>query len=265
MMDDTPRTTAGPATQTRRIAEHTFDSVESDFRIDLERIRFSPYFSRLSAVTQVIPQAGSGTVIHYRLTHSLKVTAVARSIAVSLRDTSDEQTRQTIEHLGGCNHIVAQAAAAAHDLGHPPFGHLGEEVLDRIARRRLGLADGFEGNAQTFRILTTLDNCEATEHGLNLTSAVRAAVLKYPWTRHEWRGVESPAPLLPRGVGMDRVNGALKFSTYLVNAREMAEVEAGYPNIGRHQQTIECSVMDVADDIAYSVHDLDDFYRAVYL
>src|SRR5690606_20039515 len=96
MMDDTAHTTAGPATQTRRIAEHTFDSVESDFRIDLERIRFSPYFSRLSAVTQVIPQAGSGTVIHNRLTHSLKVTAVARSIAVNLRDTSDEQTRQTI-------------------------------------------------------------------------------------------------------------------------------------------------------------------------
>jgi len=261
-MDESEQMTAPPGTQARKIPEHTFDSVESDFRIDLERIRFSPYFSRLSAVTQVIPQAGSGTVIHNRLTHSLKVTAVARSIAVSLRDGSDEQTRATIAELGGCDHIVAQAAAAAHDLGHPPFGHLGEEVLDRISRRRLGLADGFEGNAQTFRILTTLDNCEATEHGLNLTSAVRAAVLKYPWTRHEWRGVDAPAPLLPRGVGMDRSIGALKFSTYLANAAEMAEVEASYPNIGRHQQTVECSVMDVADDIAYSVHDLDDFYRA---
>ncbi|MEX1078361.1 MAG: dNTP triphosphohydrolase [Homoserinimonas sp.] len=242
--------------------ETTFDSVESDFRIDLERIRFSPYFSRLSAVTQVIPQAGSGIVIHNRLTHSLKVTAVARSIAVSLRDGGDELTSRTIAELGGCDHIVTQAAAAAHDLGHPPFGHLGEQVLDRIARNRLGLADGFEGNAQTFRILTTLDNCDATEQGLNLTAAVRAAVLKYPWSRSEWRDVEAAAPLLPRGVGVDRANGALKYSSYLVDAAEMAEVKARYPNIGRHQQTVECSVMDVADDIAYSVHDLDDFYRA---
>jgi dGTPase len=255
--------TAAPSgTQVRRIPEATFDTVESDFRIDLERIRFSPYFSRLSAVTQVIPQAGSGTVIHNRLTHSLKVTAVARSIAVSLRDGADEQTRRTIAELGGCDHIVAQSAAAAHDLGHPPFGHLGEQVLDRIARTRLGLADGFEGNAQTFRILTTLDNCDATARGLNLTTAVRAAVLKYPWTRHEWRDVEAPAPQLPRGVGVERADGALKYSSYLVNEAEMAEVKARYPNIGQHQQTVECSVMDVADDIAYSVHDLDDFYRA---
>jgi dGTPase len=262
-MEHTVQTTAAAGTETRGIPEATSDTIDGDFRIDLERIRFSPYFSRLSAVTQVVPQAGSGTVIHNRLTHSLKVTAVARSIAVSLRDGGgDEQTRRTISELGGCDHIVAQAAASAHDLGHPPFGHLGEQVLDRIARHRLGLADGFEGNAQTFRILTTLDNCDATAQGLNLTAAVRAAVLKYPWTRHEWRDVEDAAPLLPRGVGVERAGGALKYSSYLVNAAEMAAVKAHYPNIGKHQQTVECSVMDVADDIAYSVHDLDDFYRA---
>src|SRR5690606_6188778 len=127
-----------------------------EFRADLERIRFSPYFSRLSAVTQVIPQTSAGTVIHNRLTHTLKVTAVARSIAVALRSV-DEETQRTVAELGGCDHLVVQAAASAHDLGHPPFGHLGEQVLDRVARERLGLLDGFEGNAQTFRILTTLD------------------------------------------------------------------------------------------------------------
>lgn len=246
----------------RTIAEKLPDGVDSAFRVDLERIRFSPYFSRLSAVTQVIPQAGSGTIIHNRLTHSLKVTAVARSIAVSLRNRGGEAWN-TITELGGCDHIVVQAAASAHDLGHPPFGHLGEQVLDRLAREHLGLNDGFEGNAQTFRILTNLDNCDASERGLNLTVAVRAAVLKYPWGRTEWRHeVVTPAHESPRGVGIDRELGAAKFSAYELDAAEMAEVKSRYPRIGEHQQTVECSVMDVADDIAYSVHDLDDFYRA---
>ena len=231
---------------------------DDEFRVDLERIRFSPYFSRLSTVTQVIPQAGSGTVIHNRLTHSLKVTAVARSIAMTLRDQA-----QFIETLGGCDPVVVQAAASAHDLGHPPFGHLGEQALDRLARTRFGLTDGFEGNAQTFRILTTLDTCDAAERGLNLTAAVRAAVLKYPWTRDEWRTDDPvPANLVPHGVGTDHENGALKYSAYLLSADELTEVKSAYPNIGRYQQTVECSVMDIADDIAYSVHDLDDFYRA---
>lgn len=235
---------------------------EDEFRVDVERIRFSPYFSRLSAVTQVIPQAGSGTTVHNRLTHSLKVSAVARSIAVGFRD-APEAARQIVADLGGCDPVVVQAAAAAHDLGHPPFGHLGEQVLDRVARSRLGLPDGFEGNAQTFRILTALDSCDATARGLNLTKAVRAAVLKYPWTRNEWRSLPpQPAERLPRGVGPDSASGALKFSAYSIDALEMANVLSAFPAIGRHQQTLECSVMDIADDIAYSVHDLDDFYRA---
>ncbi|MEO6943678.1 MAG: dGTP triphosphohydrolase [Lacisediminihabitans sp.] len=246
----------------RTIIEKLPDGVDSGFRVDLERIRFSPYFSRLSAVTQVIPQAGSGTVIHNRLTHSLKVTAVARSIAVSLRARGGADWN-TITRLGGCDHIVVQAAASAHDLGHPPFGHLGEQVLDRVARERLGLADGFEGNAQTFRILTDLDNCDASERGLNLTVAVKAAVLKYPWSRNDWRHEDAaPAHQLPRGVGINRELGAAKFSAYVLDAAELTEVKSRYPLIGEHQQTVECSVMDIADDIAYSVHDLDDFYRS---
>ncbi|MGL3806386.1 deoxyguanosinetriphosphate triphosphohydrolase family protein [Paeniglutamicibacter sp. R2-26] len=234
---------------------------EDEFRIDIERIRFSPYFSRLSAVTQVIPQAGAGTMVHNRLTHSLKVSAVARSIAIGLIN-ADEHTRKTVAGLGGCDPVVVQAAAAAHDLGHPPFGHLGEQELDRVARRTLGLPDGFEGNAQSFRILTALDSCEATPRGLNLTAAVRAAVLKYPWTRNEWQGRPGgPARMLPRGVGSGGA-GAHKFSAYDIEAAEMHEVLSVFPGIARHQQTLECSVMDIADDIAYAVHDLDDFYRA---
>ena len=235
---------------------------EDAFRVDIERIRFSPFFSRLASVTQVIPQAGSGTVIHNRLTHSLKVSAVARSIAITLNN-ADEGTRELVSDLGGCDPVVVQAAAAAHDLGHPPFGHLGEKELDRVARSLLHLDDGFEGNAQTFRILTALDSCDATPRGLNLTRAVRAGVLKYPWERGEWTGDQGlTASQMPRGVGNDATVGAMKFSAYVTEVDEMVDALSTFPAIGRYQQTLECAVMDVADDIAYAVHDLDDFYRS---
>ena len=249
-----------------------------EFRIDLERIRFSSYFARLSDVTQVVPQSGVGPVMHNRLTHSLKVSAVARVVSANLAGAvarheafargeaaEDDETGAVVAGLGGCDTIVAQAAAHAHDLGHPPFGHLGERVLDRVARERLGLAEGFEGNAQTFRILTSLDTLGRDFPGLNLTAATRASVLKYPWTRGRWIGVtpeEVPVTERPRGVGDDPVRGAEKFSSYVLEAEEMEGALAAFPAIGEGAQTVECAVMDIADDIAYAVHDLDDFTRA---
>ena len=244
----------------RRNGKPETDSVAA-FREDLDRIRFSPYFSRLSAVTQVISQGAAGQSVQNRLTHSIKVAAVARAIAVKLLNGPH---RDLLVELGGCDPVVIQAAATAHDLGHPPFGHLGERVLDRIARSRFGLADGFEGNAQTFRIVTELDVHGTSGEGLNLTAAVRAAVLKYPWARF---GVPDPHPSRaanpPKGGGPGEDGlGSGKFSAYVLDAGEMTEVLAAYPLIKPWRQTVECSVMDIADDIAYSLHDLDDFHRA---
>ena len=229
----------------------------SQFRLDLERIRFSPYFSRLSAVTQVIAQPGAGPLIHNRLTHSIKVTAVARAIAVKLTDAASPARAFALEH--GCDAVVVQAAASAHDLGHPPFGHLGERVLDRLARETLGLDDGFEGNAQSYRILTALDVSEASPRGLNLTAAVRTAVAKYPWTRYGDGASFGDGPL-PRGLRRT-ADGvwALKFSAYGIDANDLEQARSGHPPM---LQSLECSVMDIADDIAYSIHDVDDFYRA---
>lgn len=237
------------------------EATEGAFRDDLERIRFSPYFSRLAAVTQVISQGAAGQVVHNRLTHTIKVTSVARAIAVALRAGPFGALAQ---ELGGCDEVVVQAAASAHDLGHPPFGHLGERILDRIARSRFGLADGFEGNAQTFRILTELDVHGESGEGLNLTAAVRAAVLKYPWARQRHPDPH-PSELArpPRGGGPgEEGGGSAKYSAYVLDVGEMRQVLAAYPRIGPLRQTVECSVMDVADDIAYSLHDLDDFHRA---
>lgn len=249
-----------------------------EYRVDLERIRFSSYFARLSDVTQVVPQSGVGPVMHNRLTHSLKVSAVARVIAAQLAGRAaqhaafvrgdradDDAVGATVTRLGGCDTIVAQAAAHAHDLGHPPFGHLGERVLDRVAREQLGLAEGFEGNAQSFRILTQLDTLGRDFPGLNLTAATRAATLKYPWTRGAWVGVTEAAvaaPDRPRGVGIDSVGGAEKFSVYSLDHVEMETALRPFTAIGIGVQTVECAVMDLADDIAYAVHDLDDFTRA---
>jgi dGTPase len=233
---------------------------ESEFRSDLERIRFSHAFSRLAEVTQVVAANATSGVVHNRLTHSIKVTAVARAIAVRLLRTED---RELLRQLGGLDHVVVQAAANAHDLGHPPFGHLGERALDRLARERFGLVDGFEGNAQTFRILTELEVHGPGDEGLNLTAAVRAAVLKYPWARFHH---PDPHPTTweepPRGAGHGGGAGAAKFSTYVIDLPEMRRALSAFPDLPPGRQTLECSVMDLADDIAYSLHDLEDFHRS---
>jgi dGTPase len=161
---------------------------------------------------------------------------------------------------------VVEAAALAHDLGHPPFGHLGEQLLDRIGRERLGLPDGFEGNAQSFRIVTTIDLHGPGGTGLDLTAAVRAAILKYPWARY---GHPDPHPstaaLPPRGAGpLPEAPGAgsAKFSCYsteLADLRACRQVFGAV--IGPWRQTVEAAVMDTADDVAYAIHDLEDFHR----
>ncbi len=258
-------------------SQHVASGNEAEYRIDLERLRFSPFFGRLAAVTQVVPQSGVGPVMHNRLTHTLKVSAVARVIASRLRaeqasherflagkSDTDSETGRIITALGGCDTIVSQAAAHAHDLGHPPFGHIGERVLDHLARTCLGLAEGFEGNAQTFRIITELDTLGRPFGGLNLTAAVRASVLKYPWLRSDWSAqtlAELPLAERPRGVG-DTGFGAQKFSIYELQQEEAEEALAAFPGIAQHHQTVDCAIMDIADDIAYAVHDLDDFTRA---
>ena len=209
----------------------------------------------------MVTAGATSGVVHNRLTHSIKVTAVARAIAVRLLRTAD---RDLLRDLGGLDHVVVQAAANAHDLGHPPFGHLGERVLDRLARERFGLTDGFEGNAQTFRILTELEVHGPGDEGLNLTAAVRAAVLKYPWGRFH---VPDPHPTgwpSRRGAPATAASGpgAAKFSAYIIDLPEMLDALAAFPDLPPGRQTLECSVMDLADDIAYSLHDVEDFHRS---
>jgi dGTPase len=149
---------------------------------------------------------------------------------------------------GGLDPVVVEAAALAHDLGHPPFGHVAEAALHRMLKDRTG--EGFEGNAQTFRILTRLAIRDDTYRGLNLTRATLAAVLKYPWlegdtglTRFKWGAYRSEA-------------ADLHFSR---NSLRPAMRDAVPPDVA--MCTLESRLMDWADDIAYAIHDVEDFFR----
>jgi len=224
------------------------DLAASPFRADRDRIASSPFFARLGGVTQVISPGGSGLLVHNRLTHSLKVAQVARAIAERL--AADDRYRDLLDKLGGCDPDVVEAAALAHDLGHPPFGHLGERVLDTLGRQRFGLPDGFEGNAQSYRIVTSTE-IRGETIGLDLTAAVRAALLKYPWTRRTWpRPHPREMTPAPRGAGVppsDPAAGSSKFGVYVTELADLRQ--AREPLAGRlavWQQTVEASVMDSA-------------------
>ncbi len=243
---------------------HPGDLALSPFRVDRDRVASSAFFARLGGVTQVVSPSGSGVLLHNRLTHSLKVAQVARAIAERLLAVPEQAS--LITTLGGCDLDVVEAAALAHDLGHPPFGHLGEQVLDRLARQRFALPDGFEGNAQTFRIASSIDVRGTQRDGLDLTAASRAALLKYPWTRLS-RPQPHPRDLAnpPRGASEPADapgSGSSKFSCYVTELDDMNDCRAGFAErLELWQQTVEASIMDTADDIAYAIHDLDDFHR----
>jgi len=142
------------------------------FEEDRDVILYSSAFRRLLSVTQVA-SAPTGALLHTRLTHSLQVAQVGRRLAEKLRI----RQRELADALGGVDPSLVETACLAHDLGHPPFGHLAEEALDQFAES----FGGFEGNAQSFRILTRLGIRSNAYDGLNLTRGSLRGTLKYPW------------------------------------------------------------------------------------
>ena len=207
-------------------------------RRDRDRVLYSSAFRRLAGITQVAP-ANDLHPSHNRLTHTLEVAQIGRSLAEELQRTTADPAALTA--LGGLDPDVVEAACLAHDLGHPPYGHVAERELDALVRGQ-GVADGFEGNPQTFRVLTRLAVRYRDLEGINLTRATLCAVLKYPWLRGEAGAA------------------AKKWGAYSLEAPEFWWAQERCPAPG--ERTLEAELMDWADDVAYAVHDVEDFFRA---
>ena len=286
------------STKVEASKEHT-EFGRSPFERDVDRLKYLPQVRRLKDVTQVA-RSGESYLYHDRLSHSIKVAQVGRRLAELIRRReiiTTDKARQALRDLnndlgvfsaslasgfgvdliddrlgGNLNPDVVEASCLAHDMGHPPFGHLAEEELDELIyskthpdkelgqevdpdeederaidndNERIGLR--FEGNAQSFRILTRLAVHPSAEHGLGVTRATLNGVLKYPWGRGEWSE-----------------NNEGKFGYYLAD-HDAFQFAREQPSVTPREPSLEAAIMDYADDLSYAVHDTTDFFKSGHI
>lgn len=235
--------------------------------IDYARIIHSASFRRLQGKTQIL-NLGDSDFYRTRLTHSLEVAQIAGGIARQL--SKESSNHLAVTHLP--DRSMIQAIGCAHDLGHPPFGHGGEVALNYCMRNN----GGFEGNGQTLRILTRLENF-SKDAGANLTRRTLLGVLKYPAAYSHVYNSDCVASLATGPTTIQIIDSAkskppkcyLDSETDIVDwiFKHLSQTDRAVfqdinHNSGKHHKPIhksfDCSIMDIADDIAYGIHDLED-------
>ena len=235
-----------PSDRTREYQVEDGSQHRSAFRRDYARLLHSPAFRRLQGKTQLFPSV-EHDFFRNRLTHSLEVAQVAKSIALRLNHRHSYFQEHNIDA------DLVETAALAHDLGHPPFGHNGERALDDCMKGR----GGFEGNAQSLRVLSKLSKKEqqlSPEVGLNLTHRTLAAILKYDQLIPIERKDDEPL-----------VKGFYHSEAELVRRIKRSVLGEVGKAAGFEFKTVECQIMDIADDIAYSTYDLEDALKAGFV
>ena len=214
--------------QSSVLMERQFELTENlsrnDFQRDYARVLYSPSFRRLQGKMQIVG-IKSSAFYRNRLTHSLEVAQIATSIAHLLSISVDDKMYINDIHL-------IEAAALAHDIGHPAFGHKGERVLNKLGKE-YGLH--FEGNAHNFRILRYIERKEPGRKGLNLTNRTLLAINKY---------------IVEESDDVEKFMFTEDYN-YLMGIREKVE---GLTK----RRTLDVQIIEIADDIAYAVHDLED-------
>ena len=230
---------------------------------DRARILHSAAFRRLQTKTQIMG-VGNNDFYRTRLTHSLEVAQIGSGIVGHLQANHPEH-----HSLLPCNSLI-ESLCLAHDIGHPPFGHGGEIALNYMMREH----GGFEGNAQTFRILAKLEPYTKT-HGMNLSRRTLLGVIKYPNLLSHLH-CEQPAPKVerfrqlrasdwhpPKGL-FDDDKSLLSWVLEPISTEDKKLFTSINQATNKHEhhssqfKSLDCSIMELADDIAYGVHDLED-------